>query len=406
MKFSYMGTKRAIAPIVADIAKLSPPGPFLDLFCGIGCVGQTVASDRQVWANDVQRFAFTVGKCVFTSADPVDLQKTAVQQQYLFKKNFEVLSHEYGQLVEEERHALSSNDVAKITEFYSKVETVTTSHALEMTRNTYNGNPYTFPFCLFSICYPGTYLGLLQCLELDSLRYAIHTLREGEALSSSDHDWLLIALCKALSNCSTTTGHFAQFLTPNPNNIKKFVKKRQRSLLNEYHFAKTSCAPSGDEKWRKFNKVFNMDAISLLDSLNLESSLPAVIYADPPYTEDQYSRYYHLYETVINYDYPPIECKARYRNSRFRSDFSLKSAAKQEITKLISKCHDLGADLILSYPQNGLLGSSIDAIPTLIREFYRYSEVMKLLPHIHSSFGAANTNSKREITEIIFRGHN
>ena len=29
---------------------------------------------------------------------------------------------------------------------------------------------------------------------------------------------------------------------------------------------------------------------------------PAIIYADPPYTDDQYSRFYHLYETALLYD--------------------------------------------------------------------------------------------------------
>jgi len=46
----------------------------------------------------------------------------------------------------------------------------------------------------------------------------------------------------------------------------------------------------------KQNRVEVSDALSLLKSSRV-SSVTAV-YADPPYTKDQYSRYYHVYETM------------------------------------------------------------------------------------------------------------
>ena len=51
---------------------------------------------------------------------------------------------------------------------------------------------------------------------------------------------------------------------------------------------------------------------------------PAVVYADPPYTSDHYSRYCDLYETLILYDYPLSEATGRYRPDGFFSRFSIK----------------------------------------------------------------------------------
>lgn len=406
MNFSYMGTKKAIAPRVAEIANKSKKGVFLDLFCGIGSVGQVIGTKRPLWANDAQKFAFTVAQSVFTSTTSLCVCVKSRDMLDLFEENKASLSVELGKLVEKERTVINTGDINSIVYFYDALSTVSNCQDLESERTLKSKNPNLFPFNLFTICYPGTYLGLLQCVEVDSLRYAIFALRASGNISEEDQNWLLLALCKAISNCSTTTGHFAQFLTINNNNIKYFVGKRKKSILTEMGLAVSCCIPAGDLNWRLKNKVFNHDALSLLDILIGAGEAPAVIYADPPYTDDQYSRYYHLYETVIKYDYPKVEFKAKYRCDRFRSTFSLKSAAESEIDKLVMKCSELHSDLLLSYPQNGLLGNSLDSIPKIIQKYYDKSEILQIIPHTHSSFGAANSKSKNEIMEVIFRGYN
>ena len=85
------------------------------------------------------------------------------------------------------------------------------------------------------------------------------------------------------------------------------------------------CPPIGSAGWRSRNRVFAQDANSLLAELCHLPDRPAVIYADPPYTDDQYSRYYHLYETLLYYDYPEALGTGRYRPDRFRSQYSLKT---------------------------------------------------------------------------------
>ncbi len=41
-----------------------------------------------------------------------------------------------------------------------------------------------------------------------------------------------------------------------------------------------------------------------------------------------YSRYYHVLETPIRYDYPGVSGKGRYRSNRFNTDFCRKAKVK------------------------------------------------------------------------------
>ena len=75
-------------------------------------------------------------------------------------------------------------------------------------------------------------------------------------------------------------------------------------------------APEGNAKWRKGNRTFRREAIRLLQELPQSKTRPSVVYADPPYTRDHYSRYYHLLDTLLLYDYPDPVGKGQYRLDR------------------------------------------------------------------------------------------
>ena len=69
---------------------------------------------------------------------------------------------------------------------------------------------------------------------------------------------------------------------------------------------------------------------------------------------------------------------------------------------LIEKSSEIGSDFMLSYPAKGLLGNSIEAISGLLRKYYSKIEIINQFTHSHSSFGASNTRSRNEATELIF----
>ena len=76
------------------------------------------------------------------------------------------------------------------------------------------------------------------------------------------------------------------------------------------------------------NKSFNLDYKELFKCNEFKNV--SCVYIDTPYTGEQYSRFYHILETVAKYDNPKLEFKAKYRTDRFMSNFSLRSTVKQE----------------------------------------------------------------------------
>ena len=70
VEITYMGTKRALAPAVADVIGQAQTGTLLDAFSGMCAVGEAVGPRRVVWNNDVQVFASEVAKALFMSQKP------------------------------------------------------------------------------------------------------------------------------------------------------------------------------------------------------------------------------------------------------------------------------------------------------------------------------------------------
>jgi adenine-specific DNA-methyltransferase len=258
---------------------------------------------------------------------------------------------------------------------------------------------------LFSITYSGGYLGLRQSIELDSLRFAFDHLRLEREIGAEQHRWMLLALCKALSNVANTTGHFAQHLAVKPSTLARFLAKRRRSVLREWLEAMTELSPAGTLRWRERNRTFRQDATTLIKYIPKLSECPAVIYADPPYTTDHYSRYYHLLDTLLLYDYPEPSGKGQYRSDRFASNFSVRTKVREEFQKLVSEAAKLGVDLVINYPENGVLDNPKQSLLSLLREFFCHAEVAAEIPHQHSTLGASNGIEKSKVTELIFYAH-
>ena len=204
-----MGTKRQLAPTISDIAKQSRPGPFLDLFSGICAVSSAVGPLRQVWCNDAQLFASTLARTFFTSYDPAlpdELVVELVRPHFLNNKS--ALTSRYRQFLNVERAVLSSTHLESIQDLEAQSPNVTNDAALEHERRQLVDEPLAPPYRLFAITFVGGYLSLLQCIEVDSLRYAFDRLAEHDRLTKDQHAWMCLALCQALSKCATTTGAF------------------------------------------------------------------------------------------------------------------------------------------------------------------------------------------------------
>ena len=84
-----------------------------------------------------------------------------------------------------------------------------------------------------------------------------------------------------------------------------------------------------------------------------------VIYADPPYTRDHYSRFYHGLETLSLRDFPTISktkiggeerlSRGLYREEREQSDFCIRSKAPKAFEELFKLVAHKDRTLVLSY---------------------------------------------------------
>jgi adenine-specific DNA-methyltransferase len=395
LQISYMGTKRRLSPRIAEVVADCRSGPFLDAFAGMCSVGSQVAPLRQVWANDVQSFSNTVAKALFQSADwPPGAQEISAAVLRDFHLNVLTGMAAYGHLIAAEMKALKSGDHQSLRDLFEEA-ILQTEFAARLEGGHHN---------LFCERYATIYFSTAQCLEIDSFRFAIDALHGRGELTTDGHRWCLLALACALNRCATSTGHFAQPLAPKSDNISRIAKQRSRSILIEALRALEELRPLGTKRWRSKNQVFQKDAAALLSDIPATNARPGVVYADPPYTDDQYSRYYHLYETLILYDYPGCSGRGRYREGRIVSDYSLPTKVRSAIEALIRCAASAGSDLILSYPSEGILKNSRAVIPSMCQTYYGRTPKVIEIEHHHSTMGASKgAAAAHPVVELLYR---
>jgi adenine-specific DNA-methyltransferase len=129
---------------------------------------------------------------------------------------------------------------------------------------------------------------------------------------------------------------------------------------------------------------------------------PRVVYADPPYSAAQYSRYYHVLETLVLYDYPESSGAGRYRGDRHQTAFSKLGSVEGAFRDVIRSVAAMDAALVLSYPSNGLL-YEVGADPVqLLQDHYKVIEVLSTGTARHSTLGGAPGRAKSCVEEVIY----
>ncbi|ACK51114.1 Adenine-specific DNA methylase-like protein [Methylocella silvestris BL2] len=389
-----MGTKRQLAEVVSRLISDCRHGAFLDAFSGMCSVGTAVAPSRQVWSNDLQHFAAYVASAQFCSkVTHPDSSSLAETCHSFFSENRRRLRFLHEEKLQREDVALKARGTRRLAALFEEAILAANGPCAS------HGSP---SHDLFARRFAGTYWSLRQAIDIDSIRFALDYSLCHELISAELHRWGVIGLCVALSRCSTTTGHFAQPLLPKQQNRARFVNQRLRDIWTEWLTACGGLGAVGSTRWRSKNRVYRRDAIALLEELTGECARPRVIYADPPYTKDQYSRYYHLYETAVLYDHPATSGRGLYRADREVSIFCQKTKVEFAMEELIRRCADLRADFVLSYPTNGLFPASRQRIPEIMTRYFRQSIKVIEIPHVHSTMGASKGPVRSDVTEVIY----
>lgn len=404
----YMGSKlRIISHICEPIIKNKSVRTVVDLFAGTGCIGYALKSHKNVISNDIEYYSYIINQailngCSFSISDEAFFWATVEQQYMLMQTKLSVA------LSTERNFFLDDVDYKQYKIFCEKTPSVFNPQSddfrlqeiLELISHITPGKPPMLEFpCLFLTYYANAYFGIAQCCQIDAIHSVIAQI-EDEQIKNV----LLTVLMSAMSAVASTTTHFAQFLkVKSKTTCNNLLLKRRiniieecKSLLKEYREA----GLCSEERQAKCD-CYNLDFSSCLDSIALDGS--TLVYADPPYFKEHYSRYYHVLNTLCLYDYPTMAVNpqthelsiGRYREDRSVSDFGKKAKALGAFETLITKCANAESWLMISYSDNSIV--SITDLQALAEK--RYDVLIEKVELNHSKQGRSST---AKVDEYIF----
>lgn len=389
LPMQYLGSKLRIATwILNEIEKeFGKRDRFIDLMSGTGAVAHEAnLRGYKIVANDIQPYSFIVLRSVFLEGKEgldvlIDTLKTGLDTDVDLLKGREGLAEK---LNIEEKFKASLHEGHFDWEKYKQF--------CQTTHSEYQSSRKRFD--LFSTYYPNTYFGVRQCLELDALQEIAANLPENLKVH------LVAATISSMTHLVSSTTHLAQYLKPTSlATAKHLLERRTKSLIEavvqRLENLQNYPTPKG-------SKVFNTDYREVLKSLETNHS---VVYADPPYFKEHYSRYYHVLDTFALYDFPELSFNdrindvtvGRYRSERIVSDFGLKSKVEKAFRELFELSALKKMDVALSYASTSLLKA--EHIKALAKEF-GYSCKLKETTLLHSGQGQAARNKK--VTEFLF----
>jgi adenine-specific DNA-methyltransferase len=246
-------------------------------------------------------------------------------------------------------------------------------------------------FDLFQKAYADTYFTKSQCIEIDNIRAAI------DEISSPKKELYLTTLMSAMCYASNSTGHFAEFLNKVPSNPKG---------IQDLFFKKCDYISVAANKFE--NSVFNMEHRAFISGANpelteiLEGS--GLVYLDPPYSGAQYSRFYHILETLVKYDFPLTEFKGLYRTDRYLSAFCRKTEAQTELENTLKRCSEICKGFVLlSYVDSRSCLIQKAKVEEIIQNHFKYATKPLTFEISHSKLG---NGISRKVTEYLLLATN
>lgn len=363
---NYLGSKlRLLDFIEENVCKITPEGAGVcDLFAGSGCVSYKLSSLFPVVACDIQHYSKVINSALLL---PSSLTKDAANQFISEIKTKETpILEAFAPLINIENDAINNKKFELLCDIveYGSVEVFNMEKSkskISSEQILVNKKLRQMGLCgkesFISRYYGGVYFSYLQAVYIDIILTAIRNCPNG-----ANRTILLAALLSTASDVVCTVGkHFAQPIKARDakGNIKKLVynKAIKDKTINIILLFETWV-----NKYLSLQKGSHINTILQGDYTDCLRMLPdsvRTVYADPPYTRDHYSRFYHVLETIALDDMPEISTvkihgdihisKGIYRKYRYQSPFCIKSKAPKafdDLFKIISKSN---RNLVLSY---------------------------------------------------------
>lgn len=363
---NYLGSKlRLLDFIEENIRKVTPDGTGVcDLFAGSGCVSYKLSNMFPVVACDIQQYSKVICDALL---QPCSLTKETIKA-FLsqIKADKSTLLGPITPLIKLEEKAIEDKDLELLTEIveHGSLEVYNlekTESKIASVQNQVNENLRKTELLgkesLISRYYGGVYFSYRQAVQIDIIMDAIR-----HYPNTIDKNVLLAAILSTASDIACTVGkHFAQPIKARDSKgkIKKLVYNKAikdktvdvaalfEEWLNKYVFL-----PKG----KYSNTILQGD---YMECLKMLPDNVRTVYADPPYTRDHYSRFYHVLETMALDDMPEISTvkihgnthvsNGIYRKDRHQSLFCIRSKAPKAFEEMFKAISASGRNLLLSY---------------------------------------------------------
>lgn len=328
----YMGSKRFMLANgfgEAIVEQAARADRVVDLFAGSGAVAWFAAENtgKPVHAYDLQHYSAVLSRAVVSrtkKADPDRLRASWVQSV---------------------RRAVRRSRLHRVAAANSSALTPDEVYAA---RDLCRAEPGRGPIWN---AYGGHYFSPMQALTLD---LALAHLPE----RNTDRALCHAAVVVAASYCAAAPGHTAQPFQPTPTALTYVADAWRRDPLRKIEEWLSNMA---NRHARRVGRARVSDALTQAKHLTPND----LVIVDPPYSAVQYSRFYHVLETVARQECPSVDGVGRYPppTDRPSSMFSLKTQSERATSQLLGTLADAGSQVLLTFPagesSNGLSGGRI-----------------------------------------------
>ena len=374
----YMGSKHALlanglGKLILEESKRA--SRIVDLFCGGSSVAWFSAENTAlpVLAVDLQQYAAVLAGAVVGRTKKLD--PVAVAEEW-FGSVYRVRETSKSWMAAQELGTINDSIVQFVEASRDLCEQVTGSGPIWRS-------------------YGGHYFSPLQAATLDAM---LKALPRDEPTRTT----CLAAMIACGSHCAASPGHTAQPFQPTPGAARYIAEAWARDPLTVAHRALVQLCS------RRANAV---GASVVGEAVSIASTLSPtdLVIVDPPYSGVQYSRFYHVLETIATGTELPVNGKGRYppMTARPQSSFSRPSESREALINLLENLSQAQTTVIFTFPRgessNGLSG---DIVTDVADRFFDIQERLVVAGRF-STLGGNNNNraarSKSEELVLVMR---
>lgn len=364
---NYLGSKLRLLDFIEEQTKrVTPVGTGVcDLFAGSGCVSYKLSLNFPITACDIQYYSTVICEALLQPHTISENEIDGFINSIMSDKAI-ALEDAFSPLIKKESDAINSKRIEVLTDIVEhgsvevfrleKSDSSLTSDQMRVIEKLSSANLMNKD-SLFSRYYGGVYFSYLQAVQIDLILSAISKITDYQRKNI-----FLAALLSTASDIVNTVGkHFAQPIKAHdskgcikPLVFRKALKDKTIDVLSLYqewlrlyvalphnHYGHTSMQSDYMECLEKLPKSVH------------------TVYADPPYTRDHYSRFYHVLETMALGDVPQLSSvtihgtsrisNGIYRKDRYQSPFCIRSKAPQAFRDMFDIISATHRNLLLSY---------------------------------------------------------